>query len=846
MTTNIHNNHQSEKPNALETRLVYMIILLIPLILFMLTPRAMAGDAVAAWKADLRRQIVAERPRIEARYSNADRNAFEIDAEKYQLGIDLAAESGRRVRSLKVVGAKGAVEVIRGRGIYLQLTDSTGRIYSSLNCARPSRVNIYRRGPYYIETHWLDIELADSDGTSAPVKGEVVFYSYPEKAHIGAIFHVTGPIEVKSAGVVCEFSGETCASMAETNQQPGTLLSDVCLVRRADDAPTCALIYPVPNGADNVVLEKTDFGVRIFNYIYSDEAHEGATVKWAEGVKPAAYFELFPLEKGRVTPEMEAEVSPLLSTNFEATAGRSLGYDPVRGCYKLRTDSPGGFSYHYQHPNDYEAAAFSVKNSSIPRKIYVLHETRANAGLVECGVLLDSDDNTLPVTVQISKNFKGEFEEPFYNPEDTEFSETIFPLHLEENEKRGLTSLHLYQNWGSHPLKQFSSLGAWMDYYHMSTGVTETTCYVPFLFAGPEGVNIADMRPMSQKFWESQPQHDNVAGHSFLRYQDDTGKWHFLEYSSTTFHSTGPNWANVSLNYVSDDGKAKVTIDTFEMPQTDETRNFVHLRIEFLDTIKVKDGDFARNMRLLSIASWVQGMQYTTVAYGGPTGEPTVTSIKLNDDFTIAGAPIPRENAFATIYPDQKGANAFIVRRFEGKLGGEDAAPGVSVIGWNTKGPMRNPGDTILMLTPVTKGSDINAGDYLDIDLILMPYGGGTQDYKPAQTAAMDYGLNAQKVTNVAAGEKLADFPTRIALDKSGRAEFTLTGGMNYTPVIVEGAKDYRYLRLFSLDNDRKDLIWLSRPGEKDGYQTFSKDDGTFGFVFLVVADGKEHRYLAE
>ena len=204
---------------------------------------------------------------------------------------------------------------------------------------------------------------------------------------------------------------------------------------------------------------------------------------------------------------MEAEVSPLLSTSFDATAGKSLGYDPIRGCYKLQTDTPGGFSYHYEHPNDYEIASFTVKNNSSPRTIYILHETRnsANPGSVECGVVLDSDDNTLPITVQTSKNFRGEFEEPFYNPDDTAFSETIFPLHLEADEKRGLTSLHLYQNWGSHPLKQFSSLGAWMDYYHMSTGVTETTCYVPFLFAGTE-VNIADIKPMSQKFWEDQPQ----------------------------------------------------------------------------------------------------------------------------------------------------------------------------------------------------------------------------------------------------------------------------------------------------------------------------------------------------
>ncbi|MCL5105116.1 MAG: hypothetical protein M1133_13515, partial [Armatimonadetes bacterium] len=533
-------------------------VLLVFLIVCALPPSLKADDPGSAWKTDLRQQVLTERPKIEARYADSTRTAFNIDAENYRLSLDLAAGSGQRARSLNVVTAKGAVEVLRGRGIYLQLTDSKGRTYSSLNCARLSRINIYRRGPYYIETHWLNVELVDAEGGAAPIKGEVVFYSYPEKTHVGVILHVTKAMEVKSASIACEFSGETCASMTEADQRQGMRLNDVCLVKQPDDAPTCALIYPVPRGVDNVVLEKMDDGVRISNYIYSDEAHDGAVAKWEEGQKPAAYFELLPLEKGHVTPEMEAEAGPLMSADIDASAGRSLGYDPIRGCYKVQTDTPGGFAYHYAHPNDYEVAAFSIKNNSTPRKVYVVHETRdgASPGSVECGVVLDSDDNTLPITVQTSKNFCGEFEEPFYNPKDTAFSETIFPLYLEAGERRAMTSLHLYQNWGNHPLKQFSSLGAWMDYYHMSTGVTETTCYVPFLFGGLEGVNIADMRPMSQKFWKDQPQHDNVAGHSFLRYQDDTGEWHFLEYTGTTFRSTGPNWADVSLNYISDDGKA--------------------------------------------------------------------------------------------------------------------------------------------------------------------------------------------------------------------------------------------------------------------------------------------------
>ncbi len=794
----------------------------------------MAQEALMQWKNDFKKQPLSARSRIEARYKNALRDRLELDAQDYKMLVDLKAESGQRIREFVCAPQFGGTNILTGDGAFLRLINSEGDSYTSLNSKTPSRINIYRRGPYYIETHWLDVELTNASGEVAPVKGEVIFYSYPEKTHVGIILHVTKPMEIKSASMVFDFDALTCASPVEDS----TCMTSFCLLKRADNAPSCALIYPVLKGIDDVTIEKRDKGLRVANFIYNSEVHS-TNAKWNEGDKPAAYFEIFPLSKSEVSDEMEADVKPLMSTSISAMQGRSLGYDPVRGCYTLQTDTPGGFNHHYYvNQNDYETAEFTIQNNDIPRKAYILHETRKNASSVECGVVLDDKGYTLPITVQISKNFCCEFEEPFYNPADTSFSETIFPLHLDGGEKRKLTSLHLYQNWGTHPLKQFSSLGAWMDYYHMSTGVTETTCYVPFLFAGLEGVTIADFRPMSQRMWTSQPQHDNVAGHSFLRYEDANGKWHFIEYTGTTFRSTGPNWADMSMSYLSDDGKAKMKIDVFELPQSDELRNFVHLRIDFLDSMTVKDNNIPESVRLLRIASWVQRLRYTQIAYGGPSGEATVTPIRLNDSFSVNAAPIPAENGWAAVYPDNSGANAYIVRRFEGKIGGEAVGPGVSLIG-------RPDGNTELYLVPVTKAKEINAGDYLDIDLILMPYGGGTQDEKPAQKCANDYGVNSPKVTSVAAGTKLADFPTRLALDSKGRAEFSVSGGLDCIPVIIEGAKDYASLRLYNADGE-KSIIELSREGEKDGYQVFAKEDGSFGYVFLVNTDGKEHKYIVE
>lgn len=775
-------------------------------------------EADAMWNMDLKYQHVSKRPRIEARYVDASRTALEILAEDYRVVIDLHSRSGQRIRTLSPYNANA----LAGGGAYLTLTAGDGRVYSSLNSKTASRVNIYRRGPYYIETHWLDVTFTDSKGDVAPVKGEVVLYSYPEKTHVGVILHVTKDIEVRDAAMVFDFDAAPCDEIGPN-----------CRVIRRK-AGSVALLYQTPGGVDGVTSESDGEVTRVSNHI-----HRGEAARWKEGDKPKTFFAVFPLPGSTVSRALEAELRPLVSTSITTRSGRSLGYDPIRGCYTLQTDNTGNFSYHYyDDQNAYEVADFSIANDGLPRKVYILHETKKNPGLVECGVVLDEKGDTLPVTVQISKNFAGEIEEPFYNPHDTPFSETCFPLYLNKDEKRKLTSLHLYQNWGNHPLKQFSSLGAWMDYYHMSTGVTETTCYVPFLFAGLPGVSIADFRPMSQKMWESQPQHDNIAGHSFLRYQDDKGKWHYVEYTGTTFRSTGPNWADMSMGYLSDDGKARVTIDVFELPQTDELRNFIRMRVDFLDDINLKAESLSCSMRLLNIASWVQGMRYKNIAYGGATGEPTVVPIQLNDKLSVDAAPIPVRNGWAAVYPDHRGNNAFLVGDFAGKIGGEPVAPGVSLLG-------KKDGNTEFFLVPITRAKQIKKGDWIETNLALMPYGSADADWKPARKCAVDYGANAPKVTSVKAGKKLGDYPTRITLDGKGRAEFSVSGGMNTIPIVIHGAKDYSSLRLYNVDGEEK-LIEHSQPGKRDGYQVFVDEDGTFGYVFLVNTDGKEHRYTAE
>ncbi|MFO7974496.1 MAG: hypothetical protein R6V12_07670 [Candidatus Hydrogenedentota bacterium] len=687
--------------------------------------------AHATWEEDFNTYCWPQRPALEVCYTDGSRTGFEINAEKYRLRGELRTPH-------RLIDPDTDREWLS-----LEITDTAGTVYTTKNAAPNSRINLYRRGPYFCEVHWFDIQAATSDGALAPLKGDLALYCYPDKLLASITWHATEDF-----------------ALSET--------------RVAGIAPAAFEAQPLAKG------EKAFFAFPLF------------------GENPPLGAEAF--------------------DNLDAV--EPMHYDAVRGCYTLGTVSTGGFQGHfYHHPNRYETARFRVTNDDVPRTIYICHETvRGNRGSVEGGVLLDSKGHPLPLTVQISKNFGGEKEEKFYNPRDTSFSETYFPMTLSANESREVTSLHLYQNWGRHMVKQFSSLGAWMDYFHSSTGVTETTCYVPFKFGALPGVAIADFRAMSQAtFWGGQPQHDNVAGHSFLSYK--TGEeWRYLAYRGTTYRSTGPNWADIELEYRSTDGKIRATVDTFELPQSDELRNFIRVRYEALEPVVVENA--RENFRLLTVASWVQSLRYTHVAATGLEDTPLTFE---NDHFAVRGHALPPKHAFMAVYGEPKGSNAIILRTWHAPFD-----PAVSL--WCEKN-----GNTRLLLVPDADTMRLEKGDTLEFEAFWMPYG----PYDSAETPRREtvaYGSAAPHIVKVKTGIALSDFPCRVQAEDN-RAEFTIQGGRDLIPVIVTGLSDYRFPRIYRREGPGWRELAHSRVGGLDGVQVFTEPGLTFGAVFLVHSD---------
>ena len=717
----------------------------------------------ADWKNDFKYQELNKRPDLEVRYENGDRDAFEIVAADYHLTGNLLPPNLLYETNTSVPW------------LWFEMTDQQGKLYSTKNSKTKTRINLYRRGPYFCEIHWVDVRFSDQKGDTLPLRAEVVLYCFPEKIKSSVKLFPSANVSIKNFTV----KGKVETALA---------------IR---------------------TLEKGQNQYFNFDLYQEDKPLQNAA---------------FTLKKG-VTP---------------------VTYDKRRGVYTLGSETAEGFQRQYfDQPNGYEDVAFKVKNDGTARKIYVCHKTLKGEGIVEGGVLLDETGHPLPILVEVCKNFDGEKEESFYNPRDTAFSETYFPLYLEPNEELEITSLHLYQNWGRHMTKHWSSLGFFMDYFHSSTGVTETTCYIPFKFGHKTGISIGDFRAMSQEtFWGGQPQHDNVAGHNFLTYYDGK-KWNYSEYRGTTYKSTGANWCNVEMEYLSSDSSIQLLLDIWEVPQDDELRSFFTARYKVLRPLTIDDAK--ANFRFLDISTTQQGLRYQNYAFTDASGNTITKPIDFNlSPFCVKGAEIPSANSFAAVFGEAKGSNGIMIRNFKSNSGVKPAfsiqqkthivePKDTTVNEHKVYTPDLKKGDIRFSLIPSTDRLVLKPGDEISISGFWLPYG-EVNGAKTPSREIISFGKDQPQVVAVKKGYVLNNLPTTIQVEDN-EAQFTLKGGLNVLPIIAKGLKSYQYPALYEKIGDKWEFVHMEHNTQFDGMQLFCDKDGKFGAVFLVRTNGEAREF---
>ncbi len=584
--------------------------------------------------------------------------------------------------------------------------------------------------------------------------------------------------------------------------------------------------------------------------IYTDDTHDFS--KFLE----EAYCERNPLP----------ENSFRIFTNSSTTASYG-GYDSLRGIYKINIGGVTGFNTpYYSTPNRHYRANFSVSGDEHDRKIYAM--TYYTSGQLECAVLLDENDVLIPVPLEVGKNFSETYgERNLYNLADAMYSETIFPLVVTADERYQYTVINLYQNWGNYPLKQISWIQFFSPYYHLSTGVTETNCILPWTFTNQIWYNtLPDFRGMSAPHWDDEPQHTSAGDHDWLRYVDSEGNVIRAENTYNTIDSYGPTYADVKMDYVTYDGKMKISYTHTEMPQTDENRTYYEIKYEVLGDITIND--VVNNLQLYKVNPNDSVGKYKRVGYLNSDNESVV--VDANETETPVKYTLGNECPYFSFFDMDNHSNekgygnlAFLLYNSEFIISGEKAEPSFAIV---------NHTDCVY-LTLDLESLTLKAGDSITINCILLPWGSQQLDdgIIDAENGNLEYTMeladgslymdkNVRDVREntllnplkAVAGENSeiieSVFLPKVRATDGESAEFTLKGGYNNVAVRVYGFKKMTVPTIYEkIDGEWQKYDVSSQHDEKyphkyDGYLVHYDGDGTFSYSFVTDMDGENDR----
>lgn len=529
-----------------------------------------------------------------------------------------------------------------------------------------------------------------------------------------------------------------------------------------------------------------------------------------------------------------------------------LGYDALRGAYTYKVGSTGFNQPYFTEWNRHYTAPLSLTNNGeTDRTLYVL--TTSTSGCLENAAVLDEQHLMLPIMPEVHKNFGGEKEEPVYNPGDIAYGEALFPLTLSAGQTLKLTVLNMYQNWGQYPLKQLSSIQYIAPYYHLSTGVTETSCIAPWYVNGRSLWTLPDFRPMSAPFWfemtgeyyDNQPQHTHGGYQYFLQYTDVSGTHYASEHVADDIDSVGPTYASLDMSYISDDGKIKVTYTHTEMPQTDEHRVYYEISYEVLEDVSFRN--FRSDFNFYS--AYAYAGRYGTIGWLDADGtmKTDKTNSTRNDKYLTLGRDCPY---FALYHYQENSHNGFIDNGNNTNLGCSIKDWDITVGGEAYTGPlMLALADSGARLTLDLDEVTLKKGDTMHINMVIGPWGYQLSDNDDSVRGIREDSclhpltVEAQKGVVTQTG-----FLPTLKTDDGKSAEFTLSGGDNNCTVRVYGFDKLTAPRILEkvdgkwVEYDPSSLSTPDKSGNMhayDGYAVYYDGDGTYSYSFVCsMTDG--------
>ena len=719
------------------------------------------------------------------------------------------------------------------------VADASGKRYYTTSSKVQGRTNTYQMGYYYSSAHILDegFGLRTSDTGIHNLSVDRTFHIYSDKVNLVQHLTTTGgeASGIAGYGQIYQLDASRVKSLIIKDANgTHTTLDGVDFatceyvgfdMERAGVIGFILLPYEDNEGKLNVTLQ---------DGVYTIEQHIENNVDKVYPIHSHLYFGMRMYTKAdhdleAFVKEAECERNPLTGLEItKRTDGAAyVGYDALRGAYRFDVNGGDFSNNYYNAPNQVFTVNAAITADNLDRNIYVY--THTASGCLESAVIMDENQTLIPIPLEVTKNFSGENEDSLYLPGDVSYGETFFPLSLKAGETKKFTVLNLYQNWGNYPLKQISSIQFVAPYYHLSTGVTETNCIAPSFVYGKDNWLLPDFRAMSAPLWASQPQHTAIGQLFVVRYDTADRVTANLENYHNDIDSYGPVYADVTMDYLAQDGAIHVSYRHVEMPQTDENRTYYSLRIDVLEDVSFKDfkSDFSlfcfngRHPKFNKLGYLDENNQHQVLDLGIATAKTYDRFFKLGSEYPFFDyyEPLAADAVnFALIVKDshiiidgQEFTNGFLMRdRYDGSL---------------------NFGDLTLDLGEVT----LKAGDCICVDYILLPWGyvDSTSDQN-VLNVRQDSCIDPYKVTAEVGSVMEDTYVPKVRVDENQTATFTYSGGDNNGVVRVYGLTGYQRPVIEELVNGEWVAYTDTTNRAYDGYMIYADEDGTYSVAFVI------------
>ena len=719
------------------------------------------------------------------------------------------------------------------------VADASGKRYYTTDSRVQGRTNTYQMGYYYSSAHILDEGFGMRDNPTGLHHFSIdrTFHIYSNKVNLVQHLTTTGGQASGLAGYgqIYELDASRVRSLIIKDANgTHTSLDGVDFttceyvgfdMERAGVIGFILLPYEVNEGKLTVTLK---------DGVYTVEQHVENNVDKVYPIHSHLYFGMRMYTKANhdleaFVKEAECERNPLtaLEITKRVDGAAYVGYDALRGAYRFDVNGGDFGNNYYNAPNQVFTVNAAITADTYDREIYVY--THTASGCLESAVIMDENQTLIPIPLEVTKNFSGEGEDGFYLPGDVSYGETFFPLSLKAGETKKFTVLNLYQNWGNYPLKQISSIQFVAPYYHLSTGVTETNCIAPSFVYGKDNWLLPDFRAMSAPLWASQPQHTAIGQLFVVRYDTADRVTANLENYHNDIDSYGPVYADVTMDYLAQDGAIHVSYRHVEMPQTDENRTYYSLRIDVLEDVTFKDfkSDFSlfcfngRHPKFNKLGYLDENNQHQVLDLQIATAQRYDRFFKLGSEYPFFDyyEPLAADAVnFALIVKDshiiidgKEFTNGFLMRdRFDGSL---------------------NFGDLTLDLGEVT----LKAGDCIYVDYILLPWGyvDSTSDQN-VLNVRRDSCIDPYKVSAEVGSVMEDTYIPKVRVDENQTATFTYSGGDNNGVVRVYGLTSYQRPVIEELVNGEWVAYTDATNRDYDGYMIYADEDGTYSVAFVI------------